>query len=300
MSMMIRAAALSKQGDTCGSVGHAVEAAAKCIKEAGIDKQDIDLLINTGVYKDENIAEPAMASIIQYELGINLDPAICKDAKNTFSFDLFNGACGFLYAAKVADSFIQNQERKLIMIVSSEVHPSQKLSPDFPYTHIGSAVLLEGSAQEAKGFKHFFFETSKRSRKSYKGYSNILDEVLCGSRGRELIHVDIAPDYAEKLEKHTVRTIKEHIRSGEINPSEIKVIITSQTTPDFGDKISKSIGLNGISSISTYEKFGNAGSSDIIIGYCMANKKGLLKKGEKILFVGSGSGLTATLAIYEV
>ncbi|MBN1365339.1 MAG: hypothetical protein JW976_11085 [Syntrophaceae bacterium] len=297
MSMMIREAALSKRNEGDGSVGSAVIAAEKCIKKAGIDKQDIDLLINTGIYKEENIAEPAMAALIQKKLGLSLDPGVYKKDKSTLSFDLFNGACSFLYAAQVADAFIRNHERKLVMIVSSEVHPSKKVSPDFPYTHIGSAVLLEKSKKEGRGFRSFMFETSPTGSKSYMGY---IDIKAYGPKGRELVNVDIAPDYYEKLEKHTLGAIKEHVLSGDINPSEIDIIITSQSIPGFGEKISKVLGSKGIKSISTYKEFGNAFSSDLVIGYCMANKDGILKNGDKVLFVGAGSGLTAALAVYEV
>jgi 3-oxoacyl-[acyl-carrier-protein] synthase-3 len=300
MSMMIREAALSNHNEKGGSVDHAVRAAENCIKEAGINKQDIDLLINTGVYRDQNIAEPAIATLIQKELCLNVDPVPSRTAKMTFSFDLMNGACGFLYAAQVADSFIRTHEKQLVLIVSSEVHPSKKLSPDFPYTHIGSAVLLQDSKKGDRGFKHFMFETSNKEMESYTGYIDIWDEVKCGPRGRDSVSIDIAPDYAEKLEKHVLGAIKEHVKSGEIDPSEIDLIITSQSIPGLGGKISKSIGLKEISSISTYEEFGNAGSSDLAIGYCMARKKEILKKGDKILFVGAGSGLTAALAVYEV
>ena len=297
MSMMIREAALSKRNEGDGSVGSAVIAAEKCIKKAGIDKQDIDLLINTGIYKEENIAEPAMSALIQKKFGLSLDPGVRKADKSTLSFDLFNGACGFLYAAQVADAFIRNHERKLVMIVSSEVHPSKKVSPDFPYTHIGSAVLLEESEKEGRGFRSFVFETSPKGSNSYMGY---IDIKAYGPKGRELVNVDIAPDYYEKLEKHTLGAIKEHVLSGDINPSEIDIIITSQSIPGLGDKIAKSFGLKGIKSISTYKEFGNAFSSDLVIGYCMANIDGILKRGDKVLFVGAGSGLTAAFAVYEV
>ena len=126
MNTIIKAAAISKHNEAGGSVNHAVRAAENCIKKAGIDIQDIDLLINTGIYKEENIAEPAMSALIQKKLGLSLDPGTDKTDKSTLSFDLFNGACGFLYAAQVADSFIRNHERKLVLIVSSEVHPSKK------------------------------------------------------------------------------------------------------------------------------------------------------------------------------
>ena len=55
------------------------------------------VLVHTGVYRDENICEPAMAPFIQRRVGAN--PALPPlGAPGTFSFDLVNGGCGFLSA----------------------------------------------------------------------------------------------------------------------------------------------------------------------------------------------------------
>ena len=73
----------------------AVKAADDCLRRAGRDSDEVDLLINAGIYRDRNLAEPALAALIQQDIGANPeDPH--ADAHGTFSFDITNGTCGLL------------------------------------------------------------------------------------------------------------------------------------------------------------------------------------------------------------
>ena len=49
----------------------AVAAAKTCLQRAGREPDDVDLLINTGIYRDKNLAEPALAALIQEDIGAN-------------------------------------------------------------------------------------------------------------------------------------------------------------------------------------------------------------------------------------
>ena len=48
-----------------GAIKLADDAAQACLAAAGRGADEIDFLINAGVYRDNNIGEPAVASIIQ-------------------------------------------------------------------------------------------------------------------------------------------------------------------------------------------------------------------------------------------
>ena len=49
----------------------AVAAAKSCLHEPGETADDVDLLINAGIYRDRNLAEPALAALIQEDVGAN-------------------------------------------------------------------------------------------------------------------------------------------------------------------------------------------------------------------------------------
>lgn len=295
MGALIKSTAISDLNGSGGSVDHAVRAAEICIEKSGINKNEIDLLINTGIYRDNNIVEPAMATLIQKELGINTDPD--PDGTSTFSFDLMNGSCGFLYAAQAAHSFIKSGARKMVLIVSSDVHPSKRKSADFPFNNCGSALILGASQNEEKGFQKFIFQTSKKGCFGLSGYNDVSTYV---GNGRDNVLVTVNDDYIGRLEDLTVRTLKKNISSGELNVSEIDYFITSQPYRDFGKQVTRAIGRNGTSYIDMFEDFGDTHSSALCSGYYWADKKGLLGDNKRILFIGASSGLTVGIGLYVV
>ena len=65
------------------------------------------MLINAGIYRDRNMAEPALAALIQADIGAHPeDPH--PDSHGTFSFDVANGVCGVLTALQIADGFLRS------------------------------------------------------------------------------------------------------------------------------------------------------------------------------------------------
>jgi 3-oxoacyl-[acyl-carrier-protein] synthase-3 len=67
----------------------AVTAAKSCLHAAGRDADDVDLLVNTGIYRDKNLGEPALAALIQEDVGANPEEPH-DNARGTFSFDIAN------------------------------------------------------------------------------------------------------------------------------------------------------------------------------------------------------------------
>src|SRR6476646_4144712 len=68
----------------------AVTTAKDCLRRAGLSPHDIDLLVNAGIYRDRNLGEPALAAMIQEDIGANPeDPH--AGSHGTFSFDVMNG-----------------------------------------------------------------------------------------------------------------------------------------------------------------------------------------------------------------
>ena len=56
-----------------GSVELATQAAAQCLDQSGLDREELGLIIHAGVYRDEFISEPAIAALVAGELAVNDD-----------------------------------------------------------------------------------------------------------------------------------------------------------------------------------------------------------------------------------
>ena len=54
-----------------GALKLADAAARSCLERANRTADEVDLLINAGVYDDKSISEPAIASLIQEDIGAN-------------------------------------------------------------------------------------------------------------------------------------------------------------------------------------------------------------------------------------
>lgn len=125
----------------------AVTAAKGCLVQANTAPSDLDLLINAGIYRDRNLGEPALAAIIQEDIGANPeDPH--SDAHGTFSFDIANGACGVLTALQIADGFLRSHTISRALIVASDADPGRRASERFPFSPAGAALLCRWSDQD--------------------------------------------------------------------------------------------------------------------------------------------------------
>jgi 3-oxoacyl-[acyl-carrier-protein] synthase-3 len=118
----------------------AVSAAQRCLRQAGRHPADVNLLVNAGIYRDRNLGEPALAALIQDDIGANVeDPH--AGAHGTFSFDIANGSCGVLTALQVVDGFLRSHTVKCALIVASDADPGHGMSEHFPFSPVGAALL---------------------------------------------------------------------------------------------------------------------------------------------------------------
>ena len=118
----------------------AVAAAKSCLQRSGRDPDDVDLLINVGTYRDKNLAEPALAALIQEDVGANPENPH-DDGHGTFSFDIANGTCGVLTALQIVDGFLRSHAVDCALVVASDADPGHGLSEHFPFSPVGAALV---------------------------------------------------------------------------------------------------------------------------------------------------------------
>lgn len=274
-----------------------VSAGLSCIEKSGLGKSDIDLLINIGIYHDDNIMEPAIAPLLQQRLGINPDPVFEK-TNFTFCFDLYNGACGFINAVFTADALLKTGVVKNVLILSSDAHPSKMENKDFPFTNLGSAVILSYNPDPAKGFSRFYFDTSQDKKHGLLAGG---DPKRVGSQGRQVVYMYADDTYIDDLSAFAVSSVKNFVATQNIDLSKINYLVTTQQKNDIPWIIQNGIGLNGTSrAVTLYDRYGDPHTSALPLGFHTIYEEGELKENDSILFVASGSGLTTACAMYTV
>ena len=107
---------------------------------AAIEPNDLDLLVNAGLFHDRILGEPALAALIQEDMGANPeDPH--GEGHGTFSFDVANGSAGVLTALQISDGFLRAGTIRHAVIVAGDANPGHGLAPDFPYDPVGAALV---------------------------------------------------------------------------------------------------------------------------------------------------------------
>ncbi|MEU4156345.1 hypothetical protein [Actinoplanes sp. NPDC026670] len=293
MPAAIMSTAVSTDPDLGGSIAHASAAATACIERAGLHPDQVDLLINVGVYRDENMAEPAMAALIQKNIGTNLD--YLRSGRPTLSFDLMNGACGVLNAVQVAGAFLDTGDAEFALVVSGDAHPSGRPDPSFGYATAGAAMLLSRAAGAGTGFGRIGVAADDGDTPGVVGY---LDLDAVGTRGRELVRVDRDAGYTERLVEFAAAEAARYAAEEGLDLSDT-LLVASQPTPEFAAELARRLGIAAPAVVTVRDVDGDPHSSALTFAYHQAVGAGQAAAYPQALFVAAGAGLSVACSVYR-
>jgi 3-oxoacyl-[acyl-carrier-protein] synthase-3 len=210
--------------------------ARRALDGAGLPAGDVDLLINAGLYHDRNLGEPALAALIQEDIGANPeDPH--AGGHGTFSFDVANGSCGMLTALQVADGFLRAGTIRHALVVASDARPARRLAPGFPFAPTGAAVVC-GWRPDGRGIQAFRFASPPadtggglRATVGFAGGRNRL--TISEEAGFAAAAAAWAGEVADKL-------LADH----GLHAGDIDVIVPNPLTGPFLDALAERLGVD--------------------------------------------------------
>lgn len=270
----------------------AVEASKKALNQAGLSAEEIDLIIVATVTPDN--FTPSTACIVQDKLG----------AKNAWAFDI-NAACtGFIYALKLGRSLIRSGEAKNALIIGAET-----LSKALNWEDRGSCVLFGDGAgaivltstEEDCGIKCVNVKSD-----GSKGDSLVIQGLPLNSPfkdGREVSKNYINMNGREIFKfatKVMEESIVEILEKENIKIEDISAIIPHQANLRIIDYVVKRLGIPREKFVTNLQNYGNTSGASIPIALCESINEGNLKKGDNIIMVGFGGGLTWGAALIKL
>ncbi|KZM70071.1 hypothetical protein [Nocardia terpenica] len=294
MGVRIKATGISREDDSYSIVDHSGRAARRSLERAGVRPDQVGVLINAGVFRDNNTVEPAISALIQKEAGIGLDYGFGDP--RSFSFDLMNGAVGVLNAVQVAQSILETASAEHVVIVSGDTHPSLTRSAadeQFPYATSGAALLLEYTdAPEGFGRVHTFTGEGSPTEEAF------VDTATMGAAGRTLMTVERDADFTQRLldvAAGVARAALEEV--GEIDP-ETTILIASTPTTEFPRLLADTL---GIAEVRTPDlSAGDPHTASLPLAYDRAVAEESLRGFSRILFVAAGAGPSAAAVLYRL
>ena len=270
----------------------AAEAARRAMQMAGITAEQIDLIIVATVTPD--MALPSTAALVQHKLGANRASA----------FDL-NAACsGFIFALEVGQQFIMSQAHNTILVIGAE-----KLSSIVDWQDRNTCVLFGDGAGAA----------ILQNRPDSHG---LLTAVMGTDGGKaELLYMpgggSRCPATHESVDgrkhflrmegketfKHAVQAMvgagNEVMRRCEIDITKIKCVIPHQANRRIIEAVGERLGATADQVFMNLEKYGNTSAASVAIALDEAARSGRLNRGDLILIVVFGAGLTWGAAVIE-
>jgi amino acid adenylation domain-containing protein len=274
-----------------GSVELATQAAAQCLDQSGLDRDELGLIIHAGVYRDEFISEPAIAALVAGELGVN-DDIRSPDGPKTLAFDVFNGAVGFLNACQVAVQMIGAGKTGHAMVVASETenNSGSDTHPAYGLSETGSAVILS-PANDNKGFGRFVF-------RHYPEYAGALTTYTRHSDGRTWLEIDRDPDLTAHYLNIIADAVGELLKLEAIAPSDIAAVFPPYLSQPDREELATRLGVASslfVVAATDADPF----SSSVPHGLQHAWRHGLVGAGDVGLIVSVGSGLQVGCTTYR-
>ena len=267
-------------------------ASREALNEAGINIEDVDLIINASGTFQQVI--PDGASLMQRELGLGDSGIECMTVHTT--------CLSFLSAIKISASFLDSGLHKNILIVSSEI-ASRGLNFKEPESAslfgdgAAAALVTRPDNNEASKLENFHMETF--------GDNADLTTIMIGTdkypyqegttSEDSLFHMD-----GKKLVLAVLRHSQGFFDRMEEGLSKqldnFDVIIPHQTTLLALQSLPR-VGIQMEKVVITLPQLGNCVAASIPLTLYEASRSGRLKRGHRCLFLGSGAGLSLAAAI---
>jgi len=277
-----------------GALKLADAAARLCLERAERTAEEVDLLINAGVYHDKSVNEPAFASLIQEDIGANPDHPPGA-GHGTFSFDVSNGACGVLTGIHVVDGLLASGTVQLGMVVASDMDPEPGVSEGFGFPAVGGAVLLSANDSRA-GFTAFRFATFPEFAELFQSYVDWQEDARRGlHHGRNILTVEIAESYADRALECAESTARELAAAQALDLGEVDLLIATGSVPGFADGLAKRLGVSAERVASPSDGLADAHTA----APAVALESAALATSRTTLFTSAGAGITVAAALYR-
>ncbi|HVK35307.1 MAG TPA: 3-oxoacyl-ACP synthase III [Microlunatus sp.] len=267
----------------------AAMAGAKALAEAGIQPEQIGVMINTSVSREH--LEPSTAVAVHHQLGL---PTSC------LNFDLANACLGFVNGIQLAGIMIDSGQADYALIVNAEgsrhtqeVTLDRLNAPDATAEDIKSqfATLTLGSGSAAM--------VLGRSDAHPEGH-----RVVGGVSRAGTEHHDLCVGDLERMRTDSKKLFEAGLSlaldtwrdaAGEFDwAGEIDWFVAHQTSTVHLRAMANALGVDPQRFPVTVETYGNMGPA--AVPFTLAKNADRMRAGERILLLGIGSGLNTSFA----
>jgi len=259
----------------------AVKAGRKALEAAGLDAEQIDLIIVATSTPDYYGNFPSTACIVQHKLGIR---------NNGAAFDVAAVCSGFVYAMSTADAFIKAGNAKNVLVIGTEV-----FSRILDFKDRGTCVLFgDGAgavvmtASSEPGVLAVKLHADGSHGNILSGPTNPSDAAIAGGK---YLYMD-GPAVFKLAVTVLEKVAYEALDHAGMPASEVDWLIPHQANLRIMNGTAKKLGLSLEKMVVTVNEHGNTSAASIPLALDQAVRDGRIKPGHNILMEGVGGGFT--------
>lgn len=263
----------------------AYKAAINALEHAGVDADDIDLVVLATTTPDRTF--PATATRVQSMLNM----------KNGAAFDIQAVCSGFIYALSVADNFVRAGQAETVLVIGAETF-SRLLDWEDRATCVlfgdgAGAVVVRADKEGSEG-----------------GGANargILSTHLhSDGKHTDLLYVDGGPSSTQtvghvrmngkEVFRHAVTNlaavVDEALEANGLERSDIDWLVPHQANKRILDGTARKLGMPEEKVVITVDRHANTSAASIPLALDEAVKDGRIQAGQLVLLEAMGGGLT--------
>ena len=252
------------------------EAAKKCLEQANLDPQEIDLIV-VGTTSNSH-AYPSAACQIQGLLGI----------EDAISFDVAAACTGFVYALSVADQFVRTGKVKKALVVGADLN-SRKLDETDRSTVVlfgdgAGAVILEAS--EEQGIISTHLHASADTKESL-----VLPNAERGEANSGFISMQGNSTFKLAV-RELSNVVEETLRENNLDKSELDWLVPHQANLRIITATAEKLEMSLDQVVITVDRYGNTSAATIPVALDEAVRDGRIQRGQLLLLEAFGGGWT--------
>jgi 3-oxoacyl-[acyl-carrier-protein] synthase-3 len=261
----------------------AYEAAIRCLEQAQVQADELDLIVVATLTGDSPI--PSTACQLQRRIG-----------GRAAAFDVGAACSGFMYALVTGMQFVKTGSARRVLVVGTEVM-SRIINPadtkTYPLFGDGAGAVLLGAGSEEQGLLAYTLGADGSGADLLQIPGGGSREPLTPERlaaGRQYIQMEgrTVFKWAVNLLADSVRQV---LASAGITIDDVSLLVLHQANRRIVDLAAEHLGIAPEKVVVNLDRYGNTSAASIPLALDEVHRAGRVLRGDHVLLSGFGSGL---------
>lgn len=277
-------------GENESTADLATEAAKKAIAMTGLKPENLDLIIVATITPE--MPFPSTACFVQLKLG----------ASSAFVFDLAAACSGFIYGMSIAQQYLQSGRFSNVLLIGVEtltkITNYEDRTSCILFGDGAGAVVLEGKPRENKDTdSEVIYSTMYSDSTSWRS----LNCQAYGSqhpstkplKDPKMVFMEIhGREVYQQAVRRIVEAVTECLEKCNLTLDDVKMVVSHQMNARIIESAAKRLELPPEKCFVNIDEYGNTSAASVPLAFDQAVREGRIERGDIVILVAFGAGLT--------